>query len=141
MGTKPDTVPCTLIGILRRLWMSAKLEEEPKTIYILAKNDYKVHANIWFDRLSTAQFASVCDTLAGESFIRRSILRRVAWTNIQSIQLAIPVLDAKNLQVNICCVTNLFVDIGCRGNDIRFNVVKRLSIEVIGFNYCVEHFE
>ena len=115
---------------------------DPETVYILAKRNYKVHANIGFDRRSTARFASVCDTGAGASFIRKGIIPEAAWPKIQPIPNANHVRDANNRQVNICGIIELFVDIGGRGKYIHFNVVERLATEVIiGCDYCDDHVE
>lgn len=108
----------------------------------MAKTNYKVDANIGFDRQYTAWFASLFDTGHGASFIRKSMLPNVAWSRIKSVKPANSIRDANNRTVNNCAVIGLIVDIGFGVKHIRFNVVESLVTEVIiGCDFCDKHVE
>lgn len=82
--------------------------------HILAKRNNKVHTNIGFDRPPKARLASMFDTGAGATIIRKRKLPSASWPRIQSIQHSNQVRDGNNRQGNICGVIDLFVDIGGR---------------------------
>lgn len=120
-----ETIPCSPIAVLQWPWMRVKRDEEPENIYILTKrSNYKFHENIGLDRHSTALFASVCDTRAGDSFIRKSILPKAAWPRKQYIKTPKPVPDSNNRQVNICGAIDLFVEIGGRSKSFDLTLLS-----------------
>lgn len=58
------------IGFFNGPWRHIKFETEPEAVFVLAKNNYKVYANIGYTISTTKRFDVVFDTEASSGFIK-----------------------------------------------------------------------
>ena len=145
--TKTDS---SEIGLLQRPWRRITRKEKKKkksdtdveSVYILAKRNYKVHANIGFTRRSMARFVTVLDTGASRSFVKKCLLPPSAWRRIKPLRAQVRIRDAGNRSVNICGTIDLVVELGSRLEVVQFNVVEKLAVDIIlGCDFCDKHVE
>lgn len=122
---------CTTLGILQRRWWRVKRSEEPETLFVMVKRNYKIYANIGFNRRSTRRFTAVLNTGAGPSFIRNDVLPERTWNCIQAGAPENVILDKNNRLVNFFGFIDLFVDIFSRSKLVWFNLVECFAASVI----------
>ena len=97
----------------------------------MAKRNYKIHADIGITRRSTKRFVASLDTGAGPSFIKRDVLPNRINHLLRKNTSTKKIFDANKRQVEVDGVIELSVNIGGRVESVRFNVVPRLSVDVI----------
>ena len=127
---------------MQQPWRRIRKREEPDTVFVMAKRNYKIHADIGITRRATRKFVAVLDTGAGPSFIRRDVLPDDIGAIIRKDPTAPKIIDANKRKVEIDGVIDLSVNIGGRVETVRFNVVPRLAVDVIiGCDFCDKHIE
>ena len=131
------------MGLLRRPWRRVKRKDyEEETAFVLAKRNYKVHANIGHGLSSLHRYTAVLDTGAGSSFIRKSELSPGLLKHLRSTDTKVMVRDANNRPLSISGKVNLTVQIGTRASVVSFHVVDNLAAPVIiGCDFCDRHIE
>ena len=116
--------------------------DEPDTVFVMVRRNYKVYANLGITRRQTRRYSVILDTGAGSSFIRKDVLHEKAWKLIRPDPSPIKTKDANNRPIQPVGVVSLAVDIGGRVEVINFKVVERLAVPVIlGCDYCDKHVE
>ena len=85
---EPDSPPNdrTGIGFLQRPWRRIRRNTELEAMYILAKRNYKVYANIWMSIKNMRRFVAILHTSAGSSFIGQDELPQHVNDNIKLLQ-------------------------------------------------------
>ena len=129
-----------IIRYLQRPWRRIKKRHRPEAIFILAKRNYKVLANIGVTRRATQRFETILDTGAGSSFIRTNVLPDELLNKIRPLDDEPVIRDAGNRRVALRGSINLTVELGTRVEFVPFLVVDRLSTQVIlGCDFCDKH--
>jgi len=130
------------IGFLQRPWRRVKRVTNPEAIFIMAKRNYKVYANIGQTQSMTKRFVTVLDTGAGSSFIRTDELPNRLREEIKPLTDEANVRNASGKPVHIRGTITLSVNLGCRTDEVTFMVVDNLATAVIlGCDYCDKHIE
>jgi len=131
-----------LLGLLQRPWKRVTKFDEPETVFVMVRRNYKVYANLGITRRQTRRYSVILDTGAGSSFIRKDVLHERAWKLIRPDPSPLTTTDANNRQIQPLGIISLAVDIGGRVEVINFKVVERLAVPVIlGCDYCDKHVE
>ena len=130
-SSKSHPTTSTNDGFLARPWKRITRRHAPEAIYVFAKRNYKVHANLCITRRNTRSFVTVLDTGAGSSFIRKDIIPQSHWPLIQILREAVQIRDAGNRTVNVAGRITLAVELGNHVEALSFYVVGRLSTQVL----------
>lgn len=108
----------------------------------MARQNYKVYANLGVTRQSLAKFAVVLDTGAGSSFIRKSAISPKLWVHIRKNTQPTNIRDANGRRVSIEGIIDLVVELGTRTEVVQFKVNERVGTDVIlGCDFCDKHVE
>ncbi len=87
-----------------------------------------------------SSFASVLDTGAGSSFIRKELIPRTLLDQVKSVSERLDIRDASNRRVSILGKLRLRVRLGGRTEWVHFNVVHNLGTDVIlGCDFLDRH--
>ena len=70
--------------------------DEPDTVFVMVRRNYKVYANLGITRRQTRRYSMILDTGAGSSFIRKDVLHEKAWKLIRPDPSPIKTKDANN---------------------------------------------
>ena len=108
-GSIPATTPT---GVLQSPWRRVKRQFEPETIYLLARRNYKVFADIGVTRRHMRRYVTILDTGAGSSYVRKDILPDKIMSFIRPLRTTINVRDAGNKRVAIAGTIDLTVQLG-----------------------------
>ena len=98
---------------------------------MLAKRNYKYHADIGLTRRHRRRFEAILDTGAGSSFIRKEALPEKKWSLIRPIGEGVRIKDAGNRNIRIAWKITLTVMLVHRVESISFYVVEHLTTQVI----------
>ena len=130
------------IGFLRRPWQQVKSHDDPEAVFVLAKRNYKVYANIGLDTRHMTRFMTVLDTGAGSSFIRLGEIPHGMRDRIQPLPSEANIRNASGKPVPIMGTIDLQVQIGSTLEKVTFLVADKLAVAVIlGCDFCDKHVE
>lgn len=108
----------------------------------MAKINYQVHAYIGVSSRALQRFVTIIGTVAGSSYIRKSIIPTQLLKKIQQLTRQSDVLDANIKRVQIDGNINFACRVGTRAEIVYFNVVEKLGKEVVlGSYYLDRHVE
>ena len=134
--------PKPAVHTLERPWHRVRSDTAPEAVYVLARRNYKVHANIGETVRHTTRFVVVLDTGAASSFInlrdipvdvRKRIMPPSSSTNVR---------NASGSSVPIAGTIDLVVQVGESIEHVNFLVAKKLATSVIlGCDFCDRHVE
>ena len=131
--------PCS-DGALQRPWRRITRKRHKGDLFVLARRNYKIHADLGFTRRDMARFEVTLDTGAGSSFVRKDVIPEKYWPSIRPLREDVRVRDAGNRSVRIAGTLDLVVNIGSRLETVRFYVVDKLAVTVIlGCDFCDKH--
>ena len=121
----------TGIGFLQRPWRRIHWNTELEAVYILAKRNYKVYANIGMITKNMRRFVAILDAGAGSSFIRQEELPQHMQKNIEPLQQQVNIKNETGKPVSIAGTIRLSVQIGAKTEEVQFLVAQKLSTAVI----------
>ena len=108
----------------------------------MTRQNYRVNALVGPTRHNMASFASVLDTGAGSSFIRKEVLPKQLLDKVRAVHERPDIRDANNNRVSILGTLRLLVQLGSRQDTVTFNVVSNLGTDVIlGCDFLDKHVE
>ena len=99
-------------------------------MYILAKRNYKVYANVRMSTKNMQRFVAILDTGAGSSFIRQDELPQHMQKNIEPLQQQVYIKNATEKPVPIAGTIRLSVQIGAKTEEVQFLVAEELSTAI-----------
>ncbi len=109
-------------------------------MFVMTRQNYRVNAYIGVNECSMTCLASVLDTGAGSSFIKKEILPAALLERVKGIPNPTDIRDASNRRVSILGKIRLRVRLGSRSDWVHFNVVQNLGTEVIlGCDFMDKH--
>lgn len=97
----------------------------------MARQNYKVYANIGVTRKALTKFAIVLDTGAGSRFIRPAVIPDRLQRHIPPNPNPNNIRDANGRKVSVDGMIDLVVEIGTRAEVVQFKVNERLGTNVI----------
>ncbi len=128
------------IGILSRPFRPHVDWKSPQSVFVMTRQNYRVNAYIGVSGCSMTSFASVLDTGAGSSFIRKEILPTALLEQVKSTPNQADIRDASNRRVSILGRIRIRVRLGSRSDWVHFNVVQNLGTNVIlGCDFLDKH--
>ena len=144
--TNPDSQPTIVnqhgIGFLQRPWIRVKHDSNPEAIFVLAKRNYKVYANLGLTVRSTKRFVVILDTGAGSSFITLGSIPQAMRKEIHTLKDEPNIRNASGKSVPIVGTIDLMVQIGTSSEFVTFYVSENLATSVIlGCYFCDHHVE
>ena len=114
----------------------------PGTIFLLARQIYKVQAYLGINPKVLVCKTVVLDTGAGSNFIRKDILSESIQEKLQPLHIRPEIRDASNRRVRVQGTVRLVLRLGTRSEVVTFNVVDGLGTEVtVGCDYLDKHVE
>ena len=119
-----------------------KREADPETVFVLAKRNYKVYANLGTSARSTKRFVAILDTGAGSSFINMKEIPQSMRKEIRPLKEAPNVRNASGKAVPIAGTIDLVTQIGTTSECVSFLVAEKLATSVIlGCDFCDQHID
>ena len=132
----------TGIGCLQRPWHRIGNTAEPETVFILAKRNYKVYANLGLTSSNMKRFTTILDTGAGSSFIRLDEIPHPMRNHITPTREEVTIRNASGKPVPILGTIRLSVQVGRKTEKVDFLVAEKLATAVIlGCDYCDKYVE
>ena len=137
-----STRPKPILGFLQRPWHRVKRHTHPEAIFILARGNYKVYANIGQTLRNTERFVAVLDTGSASSFIRLSELPIDVHPKIRPLDKQIDIRNVNGKALPIKGTIRLAVNVGKSDEIMTFYVAEKLVTPVLlGCDYCDSHVE
>lgn len=131
------TSPLPRSGLRQMPWRRISNPSEPSAVYILAKRNYKLYANIVETSRNTRPFSIIVDTGAGSSFIRLVEVPPPLRQRIKPLDGTLTIRKESGKSVPIVGSVPLVVQIGTSQSTLTFLVDKQLVADVIlGCDYC-----
>lgn len=128
------------LAALQRSWRQIKRDQQPETIFVVAKQNYEIAAYLGLTRHATTWVTVVLDTGAGPSFIKHSLIPYEFQKHVQPLESQLSERDAGNQLVSIAGTISLSVNVKSQSTIEKFNAVKRLGTEaILGCDFCDAH--
>ena len=119
------------IGTLQRPWCTVRRPKQPEAVFALARQNYKVYANIGDTLKCTRRFVAVIDTEAGSRFILLDQLPVAARARIKRAEDHVEVRNASGNSLPIVGTIDPTAQVRSGSELVKFYVAETLAKSVI----------